>query len=118
MQILSIFLMLISLTFGIFLLWRVLKSFNEMTMKENTFGQRFKKSLLSGVAGCLLFFSLILLVGFLDENYQWSINKIVIAFAVSIFPGLIIIIGSLIQFGLINQFRKGLFDFIKNRSKK
>jgi ABC-type Fe3+ transport system permease subunit len=118
MQIISLIFLIVCGFAGLYLLFHFLREFNNLTMKEVAFGRLLKNSIFGGIAGSLLFFCVIMIVGFLDKNYIWSFNKYLGALLISLIPGVIIFIGSLIQTGLVIQFRKVLVNFLKNKSKK
>lgn len=102
---------------GIFLGFRVFKNFRYITKEDVKLRFLVMNSIVAGTSGFLIFFNIILIVGFLDETYIWNINKFLGAIFISFIPGATITIGSFIQALMITGFKKALFDVLKPKSK-
>jgi hypothetical protein len=102
---------------GIYLGFRVFKNFGNMTKGEATFRYLLLSSVLAGGAGILIFFSLIVMMSFLDETYVWTVDRFLGAIIVPIILGGVITIGSFIQAMMITRYRSILLNILRQKGK-
>jgi hypothetical protein len=102
---------------GIYLGFRVFKNFRYITKEDVKPRFLVSNSIIAGTSGFLIFFSIILTMGFLDETYIWNTNKFLGAIFISLIPGVIITIGSFIQALMITGYKKAVFDALKRKRK-
>jgi hypothetical protein len=81
------------------------------------FAQIMKISTLFVVAATLLFFGIIITSSITDENYSWSVVKVLEAVIVSIIPGAVTMLGSIYQIFSTTKYRDILIKYLKNRNK-
>ena len=118
MKLISLFIAILSSAGGILIgLW-VIRRFKSFTRFEFTFIDLLINSSLAGLSGFLLFFSLIGITGYFDENYVWNVEKFFGSIFISMFPGLVIFIGTIIRGIFISQYKKQLLNIFRNRLKK
>jgi len=102
---------------GIYLGLRTFKNFRYITKEKVKLRFLVMNSIVAGTSGFLIFLSIILIMGFLDESYVWNTNKFLGAILISLIPGAIITIGSFIQAFMITGFKKALFDALKRKGR-
>jgi hypothetical protein len=76
-----------------------------------------KISAFAGVSSTLLFLGIILVMGIIDGNYVWSIQKVFGAIVVSLIPGVITTLGSIYKVYSTIKYRDMLMNFLTKRSK-
>lgn len=74
-----------------------------------------KISLIAGVSGEMLFFSIIMIMASLDTEYIWTILSILDALLISLIPATLITIGSFIQAIMITGYKQILGDVLKRK---
>ena len=119
MRFFSLAIALLAGFFGINLGFRAYKKFRYLTT-EGKVSIRYlvMNSIIAGGAGVLIFFSIIMAMGFVDETYIWNVDKIWGAIFVSLIPGGIITIGSFMQAIIITRYRRILIDTLKQEEMK
>jgi hypothetical protein len=89
-----------------------------MTRGEIPPGGLIKNSIVAGSCGFLIFFTIIITMGFLDQTYIWTTNKFYGAIGFSLIPGVIITIGSFIQSLMITGYKDLLQDYLRHKDKR
>lgn len=119
MRFLPLILALLTGVFGLYLGLRTYRKFVGMTRGEIAPGELVRNSILAGIAGFFLFFTIIMVMGFFDEAYVWSVNKLYAAIGFALIPGGVIAIGSFVQSLMIIGYKKVLHDYLRqeNRNK-
>jgi hypothetical protein len=102
---------------GLYLGLRAYKNFVSMTRGETLPGGTIKNSIVAGGCGFLIFFTIIMAMGILDETYVWTIGKFYGAIIFSLIPGVIISIGSFIQSLMITGYKDILQDYLRQKNK-
>ena len=102
---------------GIYLGFLAIKNFRSITKEEVNLRFLIMNSVVAGISGFLIFFSIILTMGFLDGTYIWNKDKFLGAIFISLFPGAIITVGSFIQALIITGIKKALFGALKGKGK-
>lgn len=103
---------------GLHLGLRAYMNFVRMTRSEIPPGGLIKNSIVAGGCGVLIFFTIIMAMGFLDETYVWTTSKFYGAILFSLIPGVIITIGSFIQSLMITGSKDILQDYLGNKDKR
>jgi hypothetical protein len=102
---------------GIYLGFGAFKYFRNITKEDVKPSFLIINSIVAGVSGFLIFVNIVLIMGFLDENYIWNTPKFLGAMFISLILGIIITVGSFIQGLMVTGFRKVLFDGLKQKGK-
>jgi hypothetical protein len=100
---------------GLFFGFRMLKGFNYIIWSEVSLRLKLRNSFLAGISGCLIFFSFIMIAGFLDKNYSLTFSNLARAFLESLIPGLVIFIGTLLRTLQVTGLRRYLIKTINKR---
>ena len=117
MQIFSLAIALLSGSIGFYLGHRAFKNFGYLSVNEFSFSYMVLTSILAGGAGTFMFFSIIMVMGFLDATYVWTVEKFLGAIVVSLILGGVIAIGSLGQAVWTSGYRKILLGAFKRKGK-
>jgi hypothetical protein len=117
MRSLSLVTSLLAGSLGIYLGFRAFKNFSQITKGEISLGQIVMNSSIAGSCGVLIFFSIIMVMGFLDKTYIWNIGKVYGAIGFSLIPGGIITIGSFIQSIMIIGYKRVLYEALRQKNK-
>jgi len=116
MHILLIMIALISGISGLYVGFRMLKQFNFLIYNVVSFWRKLRVSLLAGVTGCLIFFSLMMIARSLDNNFSLTFNYLARALLTSLIPGFFISAGTMLRIFMVSARRRNLNKSI-NRNK-
>jgi len=115
MHLISLAIALLAGFSGLYLGVRAYKYFGYMTRVEPPLRSLIMNSIIAGSAGFLIFFGIIMVMGFLDETYTWTTNKLLGSILISLVPGIIITIGSFVQSIMIVGYRRVLHDILRKK---
>jgi hypothetical protein len=101
---------------GLMLAVYVVKGFSKITKEHISFGHLIVISVFAGIAGTLIFFCVILVMGVFDETYYWTIAKLWGAILVSLIPGSTIMVGSFLQSLFVAGYKKGVIGIVKKKT--
>ncbi len=102
---------------GMYLGFRAVKNFRYMTLAESSLLKQISNSIMAGGAGALIFFTIIMVVGLFDENYNWTMRNFLGAIFISLIPSGMIIVGSLIQSIMITGYKRILFKELQRKDR-
>jgi|GEM_PF-6430252 len=86
--------------------------------QNTSLSKKIKNSILNGFSIAGISFSIILLLGIVDQNYIWSIQIILSALLISLLLGVFVTIGSFIQFSIARKYRNIIKKKIINDKKE
>lgn len=118
MRFFSLILAVITGSSGLYLGMRAYMNFVNMTRGEMPPGGLVKNSIIAGGCGFLIFFAIIMTMGFLDETYVWTTDKFYGAIGFSLIPGVLVTIGSFIQSVMITGYKNILHDYLRQKDKR
>ncbi|HJR78514.1 MAG TPA: hypothetical protein VJ821_00490 [Anaerolineales bacterium] len=103
---------------GIYLGGVAYREYRHITISNDTVSMKklIGISALFGVSSTLLFLGIILMMGVVDENYIWSIQKFLGAILVSIIPGAVVTLGSMYQIYSTIKYRDTLMSSLRKRN--
>jgi hypothetical protein len=73
---------------------------------------------LSGVSVCLVLLGIILVIGALDPEYEWTATRLIGVTALSLIAGLVAAVGSLWSYYAAGKFREALLRWLQKRQGK
>jgi hypothetical protein len=117
MQSLALFIAFLTGFLGIYLGFHAFKNFSQITRGEASLRQVIMNSIIAGSGGVLIFFTIIVIMGFLDKTYIWTIDRFYGAIVLSLIPGGLITIGSFIQSLTIIGYKGILFESLRKKNK-
>ena len=85
---------------------------------ETSWKKRLSNAIYNGISSSMIFMSIILIVGLIEPKYNWSLKNILLFAAFSGFPGLIVTLGSIWQFFIVNRYRKKIIHSINRQDKE
>lgn len=77
--------------------------------RETSRLNRVVNSILLGMSASLIFMSVVFVIGLLDVTYTWTYQRLMAIGLVSLFPGIVVTIGSYWQFFVATKFREHLY---------
>jgi hypothetical protein len=116
----SIFILgVLTLVSGVFLvIWMTRLNRKIFNGQEISLRRYFVASALNGLCVLLIFLGCILLVGFADKGYAWSVHDIQWIVAVGFIGGIFIMLGSLWSYFIAGKFRELLYQKLNDKYKK
>jgi hypothetical protein len=92
---------------------RVIFSGSEISWKK-----RLINAIYMGLSISMIFMSIILVAGLIEPKYNWSLKNIFAFAAISGCLGIIVALGGIWQFFIVNKYRKKLINGINRRNKE
>lgn len=115
----SIIVVLILCLGGLYIGAKAFKAYRYITVSNEAVSLKelMKISAFGGASSTLLFLGIVVVMGIIDKNYIWSIQKVLGAIVVSLIPGVITTLGSMYQLYSTIKYRDALMDSFKKESK-
>lgn len=82
---------------------------------QSLLGVFFRGSLIPGAIAGMIFLGILIVVGFLDRGYTWTLQGILGMIIIALVAGLLVMLGSLWQLFIVGKYRGFLFSRLKRR---